>query len=36
MDELVVGEIVHLVRRGDDSGDVRILEAKDLFISQSA
>ena len=30
MDDLVVGDIVHL------SADVRILEAKDLFVSQAS
>lgn len=36
MDELVVGDIVHLCAGDMIPADVRILEAKDLFVSQSA
>ena len=36
MDELVVGDIVHLSAGDMIPADVRILEAKDLFISQSS
>lgn len=36
MDELVVGDIVHLSAGDMIPGDVRILEAKDLFVSQSS
>lgn len=35
MDDLVVGDIVHLAAGDMIPADVRILEAKDLFISQS-
>ena len=36
MDDLVVGDIVHLAAGDMIPADVRILEAKDLFISQSS
>ena len=36
IDEVVVGDIVHLSAGDMIPGDIRILEAKDLFISQSA
>ena len=36
MDELVVGDIVHLSAGDMIPSDVRILEAKDLFVSQSS
>ena len=36
MDELVVGDIVHLSAGDMIPADVRILEAKDLFISQAS
>ena len=36
MDDLVVGDIVHLSAGDMIPADVRILEAKDLFISQSS
>ncbi|WP_211305414.1 magnesium-translocating P-type ATPase [Metamycoplasma auris] len=36
MDEVVVGDIVHLAAGDIIPGDVRIISAKDLFVSQSA
>ncbi|SGA02493.1 Magnesium-transporting ATPase, P-type 1 [Mycoplasmopsis arginini] len=36
MDEIVVGDIVHLAAGDIIPGDVRILTAKDLFVSQSS
>ena len=36
LDELVVGDIIHLSAGDMVPADVRVLEAKDLFISQSA
>lgn len=36
MDELVVGDIVHLSAGDMIPADIRILEAKDLFVSQSS
>lgn len=36
MDELVVGDIVHLSAGDMIPADVRILEAKDLFVSQAS
>ncbi|WP_373440822.1 magnesium-translocating P-type ATPase [Metamycoplasma equirhinis] len=36
MDEIVVGDIVHLAAGDIIPGDVRILHAKDLFVSQSS
>ena len=36
MDDLVVGDIVHLSAGDMIPGDVRILEAKDLFVSQAS
>ena len=36
LEELVVGDIIHLSAGDMVPADVRILEAKDLFISQSA
>ena len=36
MDEIVVGDVVHLAAGDMVPADVRIIEAKDLFISQSA
>ncbi|WP_427867219.1 magnesium-translocating P-type ATPase [Mycoplasmopsis arginini] len=36
MDEIVVGDIVHLAAGDIIPGDVRILSAKDLFVSQSS
>ncbi|AZZ65454.1 magnesium-translocating P-type ATPase [Metamycoplasma phocicerebrale] len=36
MDEIVVGDIVHLAAGDIIPGDVRIISAKDLFVSQSS
>lgn len=36
MDDLVVGDIVHLSAGDMIPADVRILDAKDLFISQAS
>ncbi len=36
MDEIVVGDIVHFAAGDIIPGDVRILQAKDLFVSQSS
>ncbi|TPE58033.1 magnesium-translocating P-type ATPase [[Mycoplasma] falconis] len=36
MDEIVVGDIVHLAAGDIIPGDVRIINAKDLFVSQSS
>ncbi|QJG66294.1 magnesium-translocating P-type ATPase [Mycoplasma phocoeninasale] len=36
MDEVVVGDIVHLAAGDIIPGDVRIIQAKDLFVSQSS
>ena len=36
MDDLVVGDIVHLSAGDMIPADVRILDAKDLFVSQAS
>ena len=36
MDDLVVGDIIHLSAGGMIPADVRILDAKDLFVSQAS